>query len=97
MTIVIRLVFALLGALGAVQVAAQTDFTDSYSSSSRYLVWVAIVLGGGAFGGWLIGVILGSAAPERSAGSRPLQPTVRRASCSSAAWASCSGSPSPRC
>ncbi len=61
MTIVIRLVFALLGALGAVQVAAQTDFTDSYSSSSRYLVWVAIVLGG-AFAGWLIGVILGSAA-----------------------------------
>jgi len=61
MTIVIRLVFALLGALGAVQVAAQTDFTDSYSSSSRYLVWVAIVLGG-AFGGWLVGVILGSAA-----------------------------------
>jgi uncharacterized protein YacL len=61
MTIVIRLVFALLGALGAVQAAAQTDFTDSYSSSSRYLVWVAVVLGG-AFAGWLIGVILGSAA-----------------------------------
>jgi uncharacterized protein YacL len=61
LTIVIRLVFALLGALGAVQAAAQTDFTDSYSSSSRYLVWVAIVLGG-AFAGWLIGVILGSAA-----------------------------------
>ena len=61
MTIVIRVVFALLGALGAVQATAQTDFTDSYSSSSRYLVWVAVVLGG-AFAGWLVGVILGSAA-----------------------------------
>ena len=60
MTITIRLVFALLGALGAVQAANQTDFTSSYSSSSLYLVWVAIVLGG-AFAGWLLGVILGSA------------------------------------
>jgi uncharacterized protein YacL len=76
LTIVIRLVFALLGALGAVQAAAQTEFTHSYSSSSRYLVWVAIVLGG-AFAGWLIGVILGSAAArairrvETAATNRP--------------------------
>ena len=45
MTITIRLVFALLGALGAVQAAHQTSFPDSYnSSSSRYLVWAAFVL-----------------------------------------------------
>jgi uncharacterized protein YacL len=61
MTITIRLVFALLGALGAVQVAHQTAFPDSYhSSSSRYLVWTAFVLGG-AFTGWLIGALVGSA------------------------------------
>ena len=61
MTITIRLVFALLGALGAVQAASQTRFPDHYhSSSSRYLVWTAVVLGG-AFAGWLIGALLGSA------------------------------------
>jgi uncharacterized protein YacL len=61
MTIVIRLVFALLGALGAVQIAHETRFPDSYGpSSSRYLVWTAVILGG-AFGGWLIGVLVGSA------------------------------------
>jgi uncharacterized protein YacL len=61
MTISIRLVFALLGALGAVQVATETRFPDSYGpSSSRYLVWTAVILGG-AFTGWLIGVLVGSA------------------------------------
>ncbi len=61
MTITIRLVFALLGALGAVQAAVQTRFPDHYhSSSSRYLVWSAIVLGG-AFAGWLFGAVAGSA------------------------------------
>ena len=40
MTIVIRMVFALLGALGAIQIAGHTEFPDSYHpSSSRYLVW----------------------------------------------------------
>jgi uncharacterized protein YacL len=61
MTITIRLVFALLGALGAVQIAHETRFPDSYGpSSSRYLVWTAVILGG-AFTGWLIGVLVGSA------------------------------------
>jgi uncharacterized protein YacL len=77
MTITIRLVFALLGALGAVQAATQTKFPDSYSSaSSRYFVWTAVVLGG-AFTGWLIGALVGSASArairrvEAAATNRP--------------------------
>jgi uncharacterized protein YacL len=61
MTIVIRMVFALLGALGAVQAAIQTRFPDSYEpSSSRYLVWASVVLGGAAIG-WLVAALVGSA------------------------------------
>ena len=60
MTITIRLVFALLGALGALQIAHRTSFPDQYHpSSSRYLVWTAFVLGG-AFTGWLVGVVVGT-------------------------------------
>ena len=61
MTAVIRMVFALLGALGAIQAGITTRFPDSYHpSSSRYLVWASVVLGGAA-AGWLIAalVILG--------------------------------------
>jgi uncharacterized protein YacL len=61
MTIVIRLVFALLGALGAIQIASHTEFPDSYHpSSSRYLVWASVVLGGAA-AGWLIAALVDSA------------------------------------
>ncbi len=61
MTAVIRMVFALLGALGAIQIAIHTKFPDSYHpSSSRYLVWASVVLGGAA-AGWLIAAIVDSA------------------------------------
>ena len=61
MTIVIRMVFALLGALGAIQIASHTEFPDSYHpSSSRYLVWASVVLGGAA-AGWLIAALVDSA------------------------------------
>ena len=82
MTITIRLVFALLGALGAVQAATQTKFPDSYhSASSRYFVWTAVVLGG-AFTGWLIGALGGSASArairrvEAAATNRPASELV---------------------
>jgi uncharacterized protein YacL len=61
MTAVIRMVFALLGALGAIQIAIHTQFPDSYHpSSSRYLVWASVVLGGAA-AGWLVAAMVDSA------------------------------------
>ena len=61
MTIVIRMVFALIGALAAIQIASQTGFPDSYHpSSSRYLVWASVVLCGAA-AGWLIAALVDSA------------------------------------
>jgi uncharacterized protein YacL len=61
MTIVIRMVFALIGALAAIQIASHTGFPDSYHpSSSRYLVWASVVLGGAA-AGWLIAALVDSA------------------------------------
>ena len=80
MTIVIRMVFALLGALGAVQAAIQTRFPDSYEpSSSRYLVWASVVLGGAAIG-WLVAALVGSAFAR----------AIRRVCLRS--WPKCSGS-----
>src|SRR4051794_39910079 len=61
MTIVIRMVFALIGALAAIQEAIHTGFPDSYHpSSSRYLVWASVVLDGAA-AGWLIAALVDSA------------------------------------
>ena len=55
------MVFALLGALGAIQIGNPHGFPDSYHpSSSRYLVWASVVLGGAA-AGWLIAALVDSA------------------------------------
>jgi uncharacterized protein YacL len=61
MTVIIRAVCALLGALGAAQAASETRFTHSFHPASyRYLV-IALCLLGGAVVGWLVGVLLGMA------------------------------------
>jgi uncharacterized protein YacL len=61
MTVIIRAVCALLGALGAAQAASETRFThDFHPASYRYLV-IALCLLGGAAVGWLVGVLLGMA------------------------------------
>jgi uncharacterized protein YacL len=60
MTITIRLVFALLGALAAVQAISDTDYPDRYRSAVGVAIWVGSALGG-ALAGWLLGVAVGSA------------------------------------
>jgi len=61
MTVIIRAVCALLGALGAAQAASETRFTHHFHPASyRYLV-IALCLVGGAIVGWLVGVLLDKA------------------------------------
>ena len=106
MTAVIRMVFALLGALGAIQIATHTRVPGFLSpSSSRYLVWASVVLGGAA-AGWLVAAILDSAvvralrrvetaASDRSAGELVVGGVGPV--CSASPQRRCSASPSRRC
>ena len=62
MTLAIRLVLSLLGALGAVQAAAGSELPERYDGSAAgvWAVWVAAAVVGG-LAGWLLGWALGNA------------------------------------
>jgi uncharacterized protein YacL len=59
--LVIRLVFALLGALAALQIAHRSGLSTSFSSSSTWAEWIAVVVGG-ALVGWIFAILIGGAA-----------------------------------
>jgi uncharacterized protein YacL len=55
--IVIRMVFALLGALAALQIARYAALSTDFSSFSTWAKWVAVVIGG-ALAGWVFAILI---------------------------------------
>jgi uncharacterized protein YacL len=55
--IVIRMVFALLGALAALQIARYTGLSTDFSSFSTWAKWVAVTIGG-ALAGWIFAILI---------------------------------------
>jgi uncharacterized protein YacL len=55
--IVIRMVFALLGALAALQIARYAGLSTDFSSFSTWAKWVAVTIGG-ALAGWIFAILI---------------------------------------
>jgi uncharacterized protein YacL len=59
--LIIRLVFALLGALAAAQVAASTGMAHHFNSPGTWARWVGVIVGGACLG-WVVAFFLGGLA-----------------------------------
>jgi uncharacterized protein YacL len=74
--LIIRLVFALLGALAAAQVAAQAGMSHHFDVPSTWARWVGVVVGGACLG-WLVAFFLGGIAIK---GIRRIEAAAQRRS-----------------
>jgi uncharacterized protein YacL len=74
--LIIRLVFALLGALAAAQVAASTGMSHHFGEASTWGKWIAVIVGG-AIVGWLVAFFSSSLA---LAGIRRIEGAAQRRS-----------------
>jgi uncharacterized protein YacL len=59
--LIIRLVFALLGGLAALQIASRAGLSTDLSSSSNWAKWVAAFVGG-VLAGWVVAALVASSA-----------------------------------